>query len=88
MISSPILWLKWRPSILARSSRAGGMSSAADIEPIVDEVLAANPKVVEDLRAGKEAALQFLIGQGMRLSKGAANPAQLKEVITKRVLTD
>lgn len=60
-------------------------SAASDIEPIVDEVLSANPQVVDDYRAGKEAALQFLIGQGMRLSKGSANPAQLKELIVQKV---
>jgi len=58
-------------------------SSAADIEPLVKEVIAAHPQVVADYRAGKEAALQFLIGQGMRASKGSANPAQLKEIIVR-----
>ncbi len=60
-------------------------SSSADIEPIVDGVIAENTQVVSDYRAGKEAALQFLIGQGMRASKGSANPAQLKEIIVRKL---
>jgi aspartyl-tRNA(Asn)/glutamyl-tRNA(Gln) amidotransferase subunit B len=54
-------------------------SDAGDIERIVADAIAKNPAVVADYKSGKAAALQFLIGQGMRLSKGSANPEILKK---------
>jgi aspartyl-tRNA(Asn)/glutamyl-tRNA(Gln) amidotransferase subunit B len=60
-------------------------SDTASLEKIVDEVIAGNEKVVAEYRAGKAASLQFLIGQGMKLSKGSANPGVLKEVFEKKI---
>ena len=50
------------------------VSDTGAIEKFCDEVIAANPKSAEDFRAGKVAALNFLKGQVMKLSKGKANP--------------
>jgi aspartyl-tRNA(Asn)/glutamyl-tRNA(Gln) amidotransferase subunit B len=47
---------------------------------IAQKVINANPTVVADYKAGKEAAMQFLVGQGMKESKGSANPAALRSV--------
>jgi aspartyl-tRNA(Asn)/glutamyl-tRNA(Gln) amidotransferase subunit B len=55
------------------------------LEKIVDEVLAANAKSVEEYRAGKEKAFNALIGQAMKASKGKANPAQLTELLKKKL---
>lgn len=52
---------------------------------IVKEVIAANEKVVADYKAGKEASLQFLVGQGMKMSKGSANPQMLGELFRKEL---
>ncbi len=60
-------------------------NSSADILPIVKEVIAANSSVVEEYLGGKETAIQFLVGQGMKLSRGAANPTLLKEVLKKEI---
>lgn len=60
-------------------------SSEGDLAKIVGEVVAANPKVAADYRAGKQAALQFLVGQGMKASRGAANPEVLKKLFEKRL---
>mgnify|MGYP003473238496 FL=1 len=49
---------------------------------IVADIVAQNPTVVSDYRNGKQAALQFLVGQGMKLSKGTAKPTLLAELIT------
>lgn len=57
------------------------ISDSGALEKIVDEVLAANPKSVEEFRAGKEKAFNALIGQAMKASKGKANPAQLTELL-------
>ena len=55
------------------------------LEAIVDEVLAANAKSVEEFRAGKEKAFNALIGQAMKATKGKANPAQLTELLKKKL---
>ena len=56
-----------------------------DLEKIIDEVLAANAKSVEEFRAGKEKAFNALIGQAMKASKGKANPAQLTELLKQKL---
>jgi aspartyl-tRNA(Asn)/glutamyl-tRNA(Gln) amidotransferase subunit B len=61
------------------------ISDSGALEQIVDEVLAANAKSVEQYRAGKEAAINALIGQAMKASKGKANPAQLTELLKKKL---
>ena len=61
------------------------ISDAGAIEKIVDEVLAANPKQVEDYRAGKAKAFNFLVGQAMKATKGKANPQQLNEILKRKL---
>jgi aspartyl-tRNA(Asn)/glutamyl-tRNA(Gln) amidotransferase subunit B len=61
------------------------ISDTGALEAIVDEVLAANAKSVEQYRAGKEAAINALIGQCMKASKGKANPAQVTELLKKKL---
>ena len=61
------------------------ISDTGALEGIVDEVLAANAKSVEQYRAGKEAAINALIGQAMKASKGKANPAQVTELLKKKL---
>jgi hypothetical protein len=51
------------------------MSDTGELERILDEVLAANAKSVEEFRAGKEKAFNALVGQAMKATKGKANPA-------------
>jgi aspartyl-tRNA(Asn)/glutamyl-tRNA(Gln) amidotransferase subunit B len=61
------------------------MNDAGALEKIVDEVVAANPKSVEEYRAGKDKAFNALVGQVMKASRGKANPAQVNEVLKKRL---
>lgn len=61
------------------------ISDTGALAAIVDEVLAANAKSVEQYRAGKEAAINALIGQTMKASKGKANPAQVTELLKKKL---
>src|SRR5690606_27300052 len=61
------------------------ISDSGAIEKIVDQVLAANPKSVEEFRAGKEKALNALVGQVMKASKGKANPQQVNELLRRRL---
>ena len=55
------------------------MSDTGELDRILDEVLAANPKSVEEYRAGKDKAFNALIGQAMKASKGKANPTLVNE---------
>ncbi len=67
------------------SRRGLGQLGDDELSAVVDAVVADNPNVVLEYKAGKEASIQFLIGQGMRLTKGAGNPEILKELLTKRL---
>lgn len=58
-------------------------NTAESLQPIVDEVIAENPSVVEEFKAGKEASVQFLVGQGMKKSRGAANPKLLRDLLVE-----
>jgi aspartyl-tRNA(Asn)/glutamyl-tRNA(Gln) amidotransferase subunit B len=61
------------------------MSDTGELERILDEVLANNPKSVEEFRAGKEKAFNALVGQAMKASKGKANPAQVNGLLRKKL---
>ncbi|GAB2903855.1 Asp-tRNA(Asn)/Glu-tRNA(Gln) amidotransferase subunit GatB [Uliginosibacterium flavum] len=61
------------------------VTDASAIEPIIDEVLAANAQNVAEYRAGKEKAFNALVGQVMKASKGKASPAQVNELLKKKL---
>jgi len=61
------------------------ISDAGALERIVDQVLAANPKSVEEFRAGKEKAFNALVGQAMKATRGKANPQQVNELLRRRL---
>ena len=63
----------------------GQLSDGGALERLVDEVLAKHAKSVEEYRAGKERALNALVGQAMKASQGKANPAQLGELLKKKL---
>ena len=61
------------------------MSDTGELEAIIDTVIAANQKSVDEFRAGKEKAFQALVGQAMKATKGKANPAQVNELLKKKL---
>ncbi|PIM53989.1 Asp-tRNA(Asn)/Glu-tRNA(Gln) amidotransferase GatCAB subunit B [Roseateles chitinivorans] len=61
------------------------MSDTGELERILDEVLAANAKSVEEFRAGKEKAFNALVGQAMKATKGKANPSAVNELLKKKL---
>ncbi len=61
------------------------ISDTGAIEAMIDEVIAANPKQVEQYRGGKKTVAAFFVGQVMKLSKGQANPALLNELVAKKL---
>jgi len=61
------------------------ISDAGELESVIDGVLAANPKSVEEYRAGKEKAFNALVGQAMKATRGKGNPAQINEILKKKL---
>jgi len=61
------------------------VSDTSEIKKIADEIIAANPKQLEQYRAGKEALLGFFVGQLMKASKGKANPKVANEVLVNKL---
>jgi aspartyl-tRNA(Asn)/glutamyl-tRNA(Gln) amidotransferase subunit B len=61
------------------------MSDSSELEKIIDEVLAANPKNVAEYRAGNAKALNGLVGPIMTASKGKANPGQVNALLLKKL---
>ncbi len=77
-----------QPSVADMIIEAKGLKQISDsgaLEQLLDEVLAANVKSVEEYRAGKQKAFNSLIGQAMKASKGKANPAQLTELLKQKL---
>ena len=61
------------------------VNDTAELEQIIDQVLAANPKSVDEFRAGKDKAFNALVGQAMKASKGKANPASVSELLRRKL---
>ena len=61
------------------------ISDSGELEAIIDTVLAANAKSVEEYRAGKEKAFNALIGQAMKATRGKANPQQVNDLLKKKL---
>ncbi|MES2121184.1 MAG: Asp-tRNA(Asn)/Glu-tRNA(Gln) amidotransferase subunit GatB [Chlamydiota bacterium] len=61
------------------------MQDTSSIEPLVDQVLAENAQSVEDFKAGKARAFDYLVGQVMKLCKGKASPSVVNELLTKKL---
>jgi aspartyl-tRNA(Asn)/glutamyl-tRNA(Gln) amidotransferase subunit B len=61
------------------------ISDSGELEAIVERVMAANPKSVEEYRAGKEKAFNALVGQAMKETRGKGNPAAISELLKKKL---
>src|ERR1035441_9171963 len=61
------------------------ITDASSLEVLIDQAVAANPKQLEQYRAGKKTLAGFFVGQVMRASKGQANPALLNELVMKKL---
>ncbi|MDE1975503.1 MAG: Asp-tRNA(Asn)/Glu-tRNA(Gln) amidotransferase subunit GatB [Patescibacteria group bacterium] len=73
------------PRSLAEKHGLMQKSDTASLEPAIDKVIADNAKVVAEYRGGKTVSLQFLIGQAMKATRGAGNPAVVKEILVKKL---
>jgi aspartyl-tRNA(Asn)/glutamyl-tRNA(Gln) amidotransferase subunit B len=73
------------PAIIVQEKGLAQVSDTGAIEKFCDDAIAANPNSVADYKAGKVAALNFLKGQVMKLSKGKANPNLIGEILEKKL---
>ena len=70
---------------LIASKGLAQMSDSGELERIIDAVLAANAKSVDEFRAGKEKAFNSLVGQAMKATRGKGNPTQVNELLKKKL---
>jgi aspartyl-tRNA(Asn)/glutamyl-tRNA(Gln) amidotransferase subunit B len=82
-----VLWTEGRADVDAIIADKGlkQMSDSGALEKIVDAVIAANAKSVDEYRAGKDKAFNALVGQVMKASQGKANPAQAGELLKAKL---
>jgi aspartyl-tRNA(Asn)/glutamyl-tRNA(Gln) amidotransferase subunit B len=73
------------PKVYEEEGRPQQSSDTSALEKIINEVIAANPKQLEQYRAGKKTMLGFFVGQVMKASKGQANPQLVNELLTKKL---
>jgi aspartyl-tRNA(Asn)/glutamyl-tRNA(Gln) amidotransferase subunit B len=72
-------------AVYEQEGRPVQSSDTSALEKIIDELIAANPKQVEQYRAGKKTMIGFFVGQVMKASKGQANPQVVNEVLVKKL---
>ena len=73
------------PEVYEEEGRPRQSTDTSALEKIIDEVIAANPKQLEQYRAGKKTMLGFFVGQVMKASKGQANPQLVNELLSKKL---
>jgi aspartyl-tRNA(Asn)/glutamyl-tRNA(Gln) amidotransferase subunit B len=73
------------PAVFEAEGRPEQSRDTSALEKFADELIAANPKQVEQYRAGKKTMIGFFVGQLMKASKGQANPQLVNEVLTKKL---
>jgi aspartyl-tRNA(Asn)/glutamyl-tRNA(Gln) amidotransferase subunit B len=73
------------PEIYDEEGRPQQSSDTSALEKIIDEILAANPRQLEQYRAGKKTVIGFFVGQVMKASKGQANPQLVNELLVKKM---
>ena len=73
------------PEVYNEEGRPRQSSDTSALGKIIDEIVAANPKQLEQYRAGKKTMLGFFVGQVMKASKGQANPQLVNELLTKKL---
>jgi aspartyl-tRNA(Asn)/glutamyl-tRNA(Gln) amidotransferase subunit B len=75
------------PADVVRELGLTQISGEEEIAAVIDKVLAANPRAVDDYRSGKEEAVKFLVGQVMRETRGRANPGMVNDLLRQRLMS-
>lgn len=74
-------------TIVAQNSDYQPVDDLLSLEPLVDQVLAANPQSIADVKAGREKALAFLVGQVMKLTRGKAAPPLVNDLLRRKIFS-
>jgi aspartyl-tRNA(Asn)/glutamyl-tRNA(Gln) amidotransferase subunit B len=74
-----------QPAQIVKEKGLTQISGTDEIEPIVEKVINDNPKAVDEFREGKEKALQFLVGQVMKITKGRAKPDLVNKLLKEKL---
>jgi aspartyl-tRNA(Asn)/glutamyl-tRNA(Gln) amidotransferase subunit B len=73
------------PAVYDEEGRPQQSTDTSALEKIIDELIAANPRQVEQYRAGKKTVIGFFVGQVMKASKGQANPQIVNQLLAKKL---
>jgi aspartyl-tRNA(Asn)/glutamyl-tRNA(Gln) amidotransferase subunit B len=73
------------PEVYKEEGSPQQSSDTSALEKIIDEIVAANPKQLEQYRGGKKTMLGFFVGQVMKASKGQANPQVVNDLLSKKL---
>lgn len=73
------------PDVIVKEKGLIQVSDEAALIPVIDNIISANPKVVEDYKNGKEKAAGFFVGQVMKATRGQANPAIVNKLLKDRL---
>ena len=73
------------PVVYEEEGRPQQSTDTSSLEKVIDDLIAANPKQVEQYRAGKKTMLGFFVGQVMKASKGQASPQIVNELLAKKL---
>lgn len=91
--AQPVMWKRRDPELgtnladqIIESQGLKQISDSGELEKLIGEVIDANAKSVEEFKAGKEKAFNALVGQIMKAAKGKANPAQVNEILKKKLM--
>ncbi|MEI8339233.1 MAG: Asp-tRNA(Asn)/Glu-tRNA(Gln) amidotransferase subunit GatB [bacterium] len=69
------------PKDIAEKNGLIQKNNVDEIIPVIEKIINDNPTVVADYKSGKESALMFFVGQGMKATKGAGNPTLIKKIV-------
>lgn len=75
------------PGAIVKEEGLEQISDESSLERIIDQVISENADTVEEIRAGKEKAMAFLVGQVMKLTRGKANPGKVNIILRKKLLS-
>jgi aspartyl-tRNA(Asn)/glutamyl-tRNA(Gln) amidotransferase subunit B len=73
------------PEVIVKEKGLVQVSDESALNPVIDSIIAANPKVVEDYKNGKEKAAGFFVGQVMKATRGQANPAIVNKLLKEKL---
>jgi len=73
------------PEVIVKESNLGQISDKNELEAVVNQIIKDNEAAVKEYQKGKESSLQYLIGQGMKISKGKANPELLRDIFISKL---